>query len=211
GAGRRARVAITGAVTIALVAAVSVGPAAGAGASPRPAGRATAGLEPNGGLFHGRLHLWDAALKVFAARPLAGSGADSFIVASARYQRSGPIAFAHDLPLELAAELGVVGLLLSLGLYATTGSALWRARNRAAAWLLGPGAGAFLAAGLIDWPWHLAGSGAVWAACTGGVIGSVTFRSECRSPTQPSVTTGERMRSRSRSRSRSESVVTRSP
>ncbi len=211
GARGRARVAITGAATIALVVAVSVGPAAGAGTSSRPAGHATAGLEPNGGLLHGRLQLWDAALKVFAAHPLAGSGADSFIVASARYQRSGAIAFAHDLPLELAAELGVVGLLLTLALYAATGSALWRARNRAAAWLLGPGAGAFLAAGLVDWPWHLAGSGAVWAVCTGGVIGSVTFPNECRPPIQPSVTTGVWMRSPSRSRSRSESVVTRSP
>ena len=29
---------------------------------------------------------------------------------------------------------------------------------------------AFLAASLVDWPWHLAGSGAVWAACTGAVL-----------------------------------------
>jgi hypothetical protein len=212
GGARLARVAITGAITIALLVAVSVGPAAGTGAAARSArhvtvGHVAAGLEPNGGLFHGRLQLWDAALKTFAAHPIAGSGADSFLAASARYQRSGPIAFAHDLPLELAAELGIAGLLLGLALYATTGAALWRARDRPAAWLLGPGAGAFLAAGLIDWPWHLAGSGAVWAACTGGVIGSVTFRSQWRPATQPSVTTEARMRLRSRSRSKSASMV----
>jgi hypothetical protein len=211
GAGRGVRLAITGAIGIALVVALSAGPAARAGAQPRPARHPVVAVESGGGLFHGRLHLWDAALQVFAAHPLAGSGADSFLLASARYQRSGPIAFAHDLPLELAAELGVVGLLLCLALYATTGAALWRARNRAAGWLLGPGAAAFLAAGLVDWPWHLAGSGAVWAACTGGVIGSVTFRFQCRPPTQPSATTGAKMRSQSRSRSRSASVASHLP
>jgi O-antigen ligase len=207
---RRTPVAITVVVSIALVVVLSLGGATGAGVTSQAARHATAGVEPNGGLFHGRLHLWDAALKVFAAHPLGGSGADSFILASARYQDSGPIAFAHDLPLELAAELGVGGLLLCLSLYGTTGAALWRARGRPAAWLLGPGTAAFLAAGLVDWPWHLAGSGAVWAACTGGVIGSVTFRSQWRPRTQRSATTVARMRSRSRSRSRSASTASHS-
>ena len=34
-----------------------------------------------------------------------------------------------------------------------------------------------LVANLFDWPWHLAGSGAVWAIALGGIIGSVALRS----------------------------------
>jgi hypothetical protein len=34
----------------------------------------------------------------------------------------------------------------------------------------GPTVVAFLLANLIDWPWHLAGSGAVWAAALGGLL-----------------------------------------
>ena len=64
------------------------------------------------------------------------------------------------------------GLVLALALYAASGRALWRARRRdgPAFWLLGPPAAAFLAANLVDWPWHFAGSGAVWAAALGAIL-----------------------------------------
>jgi hypothetical protein len=191
--GRRARTAVVCAASIALAVALGVGPASGAGRPARHAVHASAGAPPDGGLLHGRQHLWHAALETFASHPLVGSGADSFIVASARYQQSGPIRFAHSLPLELAAELGIGGLLIGLGLYAASGAAVWRARKRPAGWLLGPGVCAFMAAGLVDWPWHLAGSGAVWAACAGGVLGAVTFRA-WPPPTPRSATTRARTR-----------------
>jgi O-antigen ligase len=127
-----------------------------------------------GGFWHGRLHTWRAALETAADRPLAGAGADAFLVASARHQRAGPVRFAHDLPLELAAELGVAGLVLGVALYVTAGAAVWRARAGRAAWLLGPAVVAFLASGLVDWPWHLAGSGAVWAASLGALVGAAS-------------------------------------
>jgi hypothetical protein len=56
----------------------------------------------------------------------------------------------------------------------SAGAAVWRARASRAAWLLGPGALAFLASGLLDWPWHLAGSGAVWAASLGALVGAAS-------------------------------------
>ena len=34
----------------------------------------------------------------------------------------------------------------------------------------GFGAAAFLVASLVDWPWHLAGSGAIWALCVGALL-----------------------------------------
>lgn len=123
-------------------------------------------------LLHGRLRIWQEALETFADRPLYGGGADSYLFASADHQSTNTVYFAHDLPLELAAELGVAGLLLALGFYGTAGVALWRGRSGPAAWLLGPAAAAFLAANLVDWPWHLAGSGSVWALAMGAILAS---------------------------------------
>jgi hypothetical protein len=122
------------------------------------------------GLWHGRLDVWRTALDVFADRPLGGAGADAFLVASLPHVTHGdPVTFAHDLPLELAAELGVGGAVLAVVLYAGSVREVWRARSTQAGWLLGPAVVAFLVASLLDWPWHLAGSGAVWAAALGGV------------------------------------------
>jgi O-antigen ligase len=92
--------------------------------------------------------------------------------ASARHQPGNPVRFAHSLPLELAAELGIGGIALAIALYAAAARALWRARRDRAAWLLGPAVAAFLAASLVDWPWHLAGSGALCAAALGGLLGA---------------------------------------
>jgi hypothetical protein len=141
--------------------------------------------ERNGGFWHGRLHTWRATAETVADHPLAGAGADSFLVASARHHREGPVRFGHDLPLELAAELGAIGAALALALYAGATAALWRARGSRAAWLLGPAVLAFLAAGLVDWPWHLAGSGAVWAAALGGVVGASANPTGVPSPPPP--------------------------
>jgi hypothetical protein len=132
------------------------------------------GKGPAGGFLHGRADTWRAAVETFADRPLAGTGADAFLAGSARHQGGQTIVFAHDLPVEFAAELGVVGLLLALALYAATAGLLWRARSTRAAWLLGPAAAAFLVAGLIDWPWHLSGAGAVWSIATGGLAGAAS-------------------------------------
>jgi O-antigen ligase len=118
-------------------------------------------------LLHGRLGIWGAAARTFADRPLHGAGADAFWPASRPHQEGRTTFYAHDLPLELAAELGVGGLLLALALYGAGGRLLWRARPGPAAWLLAPAAAAFLAANLVDWPWHFAGLGAIWAAACG--------------------------------------------
>lgn len=131
---------------------------------------AVAAAGPAGDGLHGRADLWDAALSTAAERPLLGAGADAFFVASVEHQSGALARFAHDLPLELLVELGVAGLLLGLGLYAACVRALWRARASPAAWLLGPAVAAFLVGSLVDWPWHMAGSGAVFAAALGGVI-----------------------------------------
>jgi O-antigen ligase len=66
--------------------------------------------EPVSGFSHGRSELWSAAVDTAEERPLAGSGALAFHRASLPYQDPPPVRFAHNLPLESWAELGIAGL-----------------------------------------------------------------------------------------------------
>lgn len=143
----------------------------GRGSPPRPAVRTASPVHRDRGeLLHGRDAIWRAGVDAFGDRPLQGHGADAFFPATVRYQDGSVTAYAHDLPLELAVELGLGGLALALALYAACGRVLWRARGTPAAWSFGVPCAAFLAANLLDWPWHLAGMGAVWAAAAGALV-----------------------------------------
>ena len=138
-----------------------------------PAGSCSApteGIEPYAGLLHGRIGLWGAALDVAGDHPILGSGADTYGLASAPYQDRSHVLYAHQLPLELGAELGLLGWLAALGLYTATAVALWRARGSWALWLAGPAVVAFMLANLVDFPWHLAGAAAVWALAAGVIL-----------------------------------------
>jgi O-antigen ligase/polysaccharide polymerase Wzy-like membrane protein len=125
--------------------------------------------EPVSGFAHGRTELWRAAIDTAEERPVAGSGALSFGTASIRYQDPPPVAFAHNLPLESWAELGVAGAALAAVLYLGSGALVWSRRRLASAWLLGPAVLAFLVANLFDWPWHVPASGAVFAIALGAL------------------------------------------
>lgn len=105
-----------------------------------------------------RAHYWDVALATFADHPLAGTGTAGYRAEWLR-RRDVPdvIRDAHSLPLETAAELGLVGLLLLLGF--ATGVA-WCAR---AVQRTDPALAAGVCAGLatwavhacVDWDWEL--------------------------------------------------------
>ena len=134
------------------------------------------GAGPPSGFLHGRTDTWRAAAATFADRPITGTGAGGFLTGSARHQQGQTVRFAHQLPLELGVELGVAGLLLAVALYAACIAAVWKARATRAGWLAGPAVAAFLVAGLVDWPWHLAGAGAVWALALGALGGGIRAR-----------------------------------
>jgi hypothetical protein len=110
-----------------------------------------------------------------------GAGAGAYYVASVRHQGAAPTLYAHDLPLELAAELGVLGVLLALAMYASSAVIIVRALDTAGLWLLAPTVVAFMASNLLDWTWHLAGLGAVWAAVAGGLAAATARRSTASS------------------------------
>lgn len=149
------------ALTAAVLAALAAGSAAVAISAP---------VEQNGGFAHGRLDLWSAAIAAAADRPLLGYGAETFLAATGDLQDGAAIRFAHNLPLELATELGLLGFALALALYAACARALSRVRDDRALWLLGPATIAFLVAGLLDWEWHFAASGSVFAAALGVLV-----------------------------------------
>jgi O-antigen ligase/polysaccharide polymerase Wzy-like membrane protein len=154
-------VAATLAACVALVVVLAV--------TVRPA--ESGATERLGNLTHSRGDVWDAAVQTALDHPVAGVGAEGFLAGSIEHQpHDAATRYAHSLPLELWAELGPLGLLLALALYATAGIALVRSVPSRQAWLVGPGVAAFLIASLLDWPWHLAGAGAVFAACLGGVL-----------------------------------------
>jgi O-antigen ligase len=126
---------------------------------------------------HGRVGIWRAALHTAQDRPLQGYGAGTFLAATRERQlkeRAVPTRFAHDLALQAWVELGIAGLLAVLAWYVAVGwtlaRELWPPRVNPAAWLLAPAVAAFPLANLLDWPWALIGTGALWAVAVGGLL-----------------------------------------
>ena len=72
---------------------------------------------------NGRTHSWSLAWNAFLAHPAFGIGTGSF------FSISGINRYPHNLLLEVAAELGLVGLVLVVGFLASTWLAMSRART----------------------------------------------------------------------------------
>jgi O-antigen ligase len=153
------------------VASVAAAPVADSAAAPAVAARGDrqARADP-GDALHGRGNVWSAGLRAFARRPLQGYGAGAFGDATLELQHPAITAYAHDLPLELGVELGVLGTALGLALYLIVARACWRARSVAGAWPLIVPAAAFLVANLVDWSWHIAGMGAIWVVSAAALV-----------------------------------------
>jgi hypothetical protein len=141
-----------------------------ASAVTRPSVEINAQGSPSSDLFHGRIAGWRAAFDTWLDRPVIGAGADQYYGASFKHQPFPPQRFAHNLPLELAAELGLLGGLLGLAIFVSGGLVLWAGRTDVMVTLVGPLVAAFLVSNLLDWTWHLAGLSAIWAAAAGGMI-----------------------------------------
>jgi hypothetical protein len=145
----------------------------------------TEAIEPTAGDLHGRPDQWDAAVEVALDHPLGGAGGASFYFASVAYQE-GTALYAHNLPLELWAELGPIGALLVLALYGAIAATLWQARGSRALWLAGPTVVAFALSNLVDFPWHLAGAGAIFALAVGVLIAAARYPPAASAAAEPS-------------------------
>ncbi len=133
------------------------------------------GLDP---LLHSageRWANWQTALSLFAARPATGWGLGRFAYGYAQLRPPGSneTLYAHSTPLTLAAEAGLGGLVLGVGLVAL---GLWLAR---AVWRAeGTGARLFAVAGLcavgrlfIDYDGQVGQTAAVVALAVGAAVG----------------------------------------
>jgi len=105
-----------------------------------------------------RYAYWRVAVRTFADHPLKGAGAASFQVEWLR-ERPFPdsVRDAHSLYLETLAELGVVGFLALLALFAGVLMAIWRSLRFDPALACGPVAGLAVWAvhAGVDWDWEM--------------------------------------------------------
>ncbi len=134
------------------------------------------GVEPDSGITHGRVEIWGDAVETAIDNPFAGTGALTFLEASSEFQDQPAARFAHNLVLEQWVELGYPGLVGSLALLVIALGLVVRSRGTPAAWLLGTGAITYMVAMLIDWPWHVPASGAVFAFVLGGLSAGSSIR-----------------------------------
>jgi O-antigen ligase/Flp pilus assembly protein TadD len=148
-----------------------------------------------------RARYWKEALEVFKAHPLLGSGAEGYATARLRY-RTAPIKVqqAHGYVVQTLADLGLVGLLLTLALLAAWMVAAGRATHpfnrRWSAWRWrrwphadragAPGVYTAERVGLltmlclvatfgvhsfVDWTWYVPGLACVALLCAGWLAG----------------------------------------
>lgn len=132
------------------------------------------GVEPDSGLTHGRVEIWGDAVETAIDGPIEGSGALTFLPASIVNQDPPAARFAHNLVLEQWVELGYPGLLVSLAFVTIAVGLIVRSRGTSAGWLLAPGAFVYLVASMLDWPWHVPASWAIFMLILGGLAAQVS-------------------------------------
>ncbi len=83
------------------------------------------------GDFRDRILIWQTSLRMIRARPWLGTGFGTYFDAYNRWKgvTAQPKPFAHDLPLNLAVESGVLGLAVALWI-AATGITTWARHTR---------------------------------------------------------------------------------
>jgi len=107
-----------------------------------------------------RVDLWRVALDDWRAHPLLGSGAGTYQRQWLLRRTTGsPVINAHSLYLETLAELGPVGLVLVLALFAIPLLAAHRARERPLVPVTAAALVAFLVHAGVDWDWQLTAVG----------------------------------------------------
>jgi len=101
------------------------------------------------GSLVGRTELVQVAIGSIAARPITGVGAGNFPAAVILTGTRVPPDHAHNVPLQMAAEIGVLGGGIWLWIWLSTGTRLWQYRHRATPWAIASGH-AWFAIGIIS-------------------------------------------------------------
>jgi O-antigen ligase/polysaccharide polymerase Wzy-like membrane protein len=141
-----------------LVAGLALAILVGNEESSRQAQPLSAGASRLVTLRSNRYAYWRVALRAFGDEPLRGVGAGGWSVYWLRYRTVFEAAKdAHSLPLQTAAELGVVGLALLAAFLAGVALAARRALRTAPALAAGPVAAVvvYAAHAPLDWDWQM--------------------------------------------------------
>src|SRR4051812_700056 len=160
-----------------------------------------------------RARYWNEALKIYSHAKLEGAGAGAYATARTRY-RTAPISVrhAHGYVVQTLADLGLIGMALSLALLvawlvaAVRALGLW-GRDRALPWDAERVGLATLAAvvlvfgvhSVIDWTWFVRAKACPALLCAGGGAGRGPLRArmaadEARLDAPPVPVTGRRTR-----------------
>ena len=142
-------------------------------------------IRPSDSSLNLRIVMWRATLEAIAAQPLTGLGAGAWESEIPRYQAEGAQLetdyYVHNEFLQLVAEYGIAGWLFLLALLSYLLLAAWRSWGRGDAqqeaerpWraTLLCSMLALLVVSTIGFPWRLAATGALFAACLGALAGS---------------------------------------
>jgi hypothetical protein len=132
-----------------------------------------------------RVVWWKEALGAFSDRPLTGWGAGSFGVLHLLYRRDTlNVTEAHEVPLQLLAETGLIGALLAIGAYGlllASGVAAVRRKRVAGERVLAAGLLAAPVAygihSLYDWDWDIPGVTFPALVLLGMLVGAAARRS----------------------------------
>jgi len=132
------------------------------------------------GVANLRARYWDDALRMWSDHKLRGVGAGGFATARTRYREDRlEVQQAHGYVVQTLADLGLAGLLVSLGLLAAWLVAARRALRwaasgprRAALVALAAVAAGFGAHSLIDWTWFVPGTAVLGLVAAGLVAGA---------------------------------------
>jgi hypothetical protein len=122
-------------------------------------GEPTGAASHFGGLGSARYDVWRVGLIEFKRHPIAGIGADNFLVPYLQQRKSveEPI-YPHSLAVRLLSQTGLVGALLFVGFLAGSLLTVWRippGKERELARVLLVGASVWLLHGLVDWLWEM--------------------------------------------------------
>jgi len=132
-----------------------------------------------------RARYWREAIEIFKSRPAVGVGAGGYAIARTRVRRDTlDVRHAHGYLVQTAADLGIIGLVLSLALLGAwiaatiSGAGVWRPRppgladgERHGLIALAVLVVIFGVHSLVDWTWFIPGTALPAMLCAGWTAG----------------------------------------